>query len=166
MKKEEIIARLGKTARAVTMSENEFGIARAVFYIPMFESGNFRSFETTMRVDYYSAGSEKIGHAVLNIHLCQQSHIRVSKMLLSGKEYEIVEDISWLPGKVRPDVEIRGESSKLDESEEAMAMYGFLSQTYGILKGLSEDKITYEPEVNPQSYNWIADRHLDEEAML
>lgn len=164
MKKEELIERLGKKARQVEISENQFGVVKAVFYVPFFVDGSFNSIDSTIGVDFISAAGEKIGTATLNRHEYPCSYIRLSKIEIAGKKFDVEEDISYRPGKDFITFEMKAEGGVVEESEFSGMVYTLLTESYRLFKGLVKGKIGYEPVVNPSSYAWMVFRgHLDED---
>lgn len=164
MKKEEIIERLGKKARQVEVSENQFGVVKAVFYVPFFVDGSFNSITSTIGVDFISAAGETLGTATLNRHEYPCSYIRLSQIEIAGRKFDVEEDISYRPDKNFIPFEMKTESGAVEETEFSQAVYALLTESYGLFKGLVKRKISYEPVVNPSAYAWMVFRgHLDED---
>lgn len=163
MTKEEIIARLGKTARAVSVSENQFGVVKAVFYTPLGENGGFNYLWSTVAVDFINADGDKIGEALLNIHLFQRRYIRISKIQIADQKFGVTEDCSYRRGKTVPDYEMENEAGVVKKTDFTKDVYAFLAQCYKLFDSLVYETIAYEPEVNPAAYAWIVSRgHLTE----
>lgn len=174
MTKEEIISRLGKNAKAVKLINQPLGVDRALFYMPVGEKQELNNMFMSL-VSLYADG-EKIGWAELNKRECQQSHIRLSRVEINGKRYEIVEDLSYRPGKTRPTYSVaeEGHGSVQEETVKLSTdnperysfeepVYALLTECYTALKSLVEGKIEYDPEVNPASFEWMVSRgHLTE----
>lgn len=164
MKKEELIERLGKKARQVDVMQNQFGVVKAIFYVPFFVDGSFNYPDSTIGVDFLSIGGEKIGTATLNRHEYPCSYIRLSKIEIAGKSFDVEEDISYRSDKDFITFKMKAEGCVVEESEFSEMVYALLTESYRLFKGLVKGEISYEAVVNPSSYAWMVSRgHLDED---
>lgn len=163
MTKAEIVARLGKKARAVNVPENQFGIVKVLFYTLLGENGGFNYLWSTIAVDFFNAAGDKVGNALLNIHLFQRNYIRISKIQIMERKFDVTEDLSCRKNNVTPNYEMKNEAGFEEETDFSKEVYAFLAECYRLFVQLVHETIAYEPEVNPAAYAWIVSRgHLTE----
>lgn len=151
MTKEQIEARLGKSAQLIEFTDLHFGIDHALFYAPLGEQ-NIMSCRNIL-VDYFR-DDVKVGHASLLENIFQPSGIYIFKFEIAGNKYDVMADASYHWRKSRENYVV--ESSAEDKEQ----LIELLENTCRSAVKLRRNEIPFEARVNPVHYNWLASRHL------